>query len=116
MELKSSSINYPRQYEIFRAVKIHVAVYRLITPNSLLIGHQHVNRETTSQSSGTSALKIETHCSSEMLVAPHQAINTIIIIIHTQSHVHVCMCTLSVNYFTTNCLMMQLVILFNSIN
>jgi len=32
MELKSSSIKYPRWYEIFRAVKIHVAVYRLITP------------------------------------------------------------------------------------
>jgi len=45
------------------AVKIHVAVYRLITPNSLLIGHQHVDRKTTSQSSNTSALKIETHCS-----------------------------------------------------
>jgi len=85
-------------------VKVHVAVYRLVTPNSLLIGHQHVNRKTASQSSGNSTMK------TDMLLlrnvgTPHQAINTIIIItytcMHTQSHVHVCMCTLSVNYFTT---------------
>ena len=81
-------------------MKIHVAVYSLITPNSLLIGYQHVNTKITSQSSGTSTMKIDILLLRNV-GTPYQSINTIITItfacMHTQSHVHVCMCTLSVN-------------------